>query len=229
MAGTGDREAGGARKRVGGDAPRPLRLQPGIPASGDRSPDGEVWTTPAEAASSPAAQSCPGSETPPGGDRAPCGYCGRAAAALAAPAPAGWCLRSARLQAPLPRPSRPLPRPRPAPGARRPGRTDPPPRPSERAAAAAPRRRQRLPRAAPALPAAQSSRLSHFPSPAPLPILILSPSPRAGTFPESFYFPPRLLEKEAPAPRQQNFSAAAPPAPALGCPTPRPLARPAER
>lgn len=128
-------------------------------------------------------------------------------------------------------PSPPLAPPSPPPsGARRPGRADPPPRPSERAAAAAPRRRQRLPRAAPALPAAQPSRLSHFPSPLlPFRSSSFRPPPARGLFRKVFIFRFGSWRKKLPAPRQQNFSVAAPPAPALRCPAPRPLARPEER
>lgn len=80
--------------------------------------------------------------------------------------------------------------------------------------------------APPAVPAARPSRRRSPPAsaifspPPPLPILIPRPSPRAGTFPESFYFPPRLLKKEAPGSAAAKlFSRRAP----------RPSARLAER
>lgn len=116
-----------------------------------------------------------------------------------------------------PRPSRPLPRP-----PQRPGRADLPPCPSKPAAAAAARRR-RLPRAAPAFPAAQFSRLGHFPSslfpPEPQPLVL----PPRGDFSGKFLFSASAVGEGRS--RFRSSKTFQPPAPAIGCP---PRARPSD-
>lgn len=92
----------------------------------------------------------------------------------------------------------------------------PPPRRRPRAGGRAPGRRVLPPRPFSLLPISS-------PQSTPLLILIPSPSPRAGTFPESFYFPSRLSEKEAPGSAAAKLFGcrAAGPRPRLPGPAPR--------
>lgn len=219
----------------GGDAPRPLRLRSGNPASGDRSLDGEGWTTPAEAASSSAAQSCPGSgrlrPREPKAEGAVTGHPAATAAArprlLRLRRPPGGVSAVPASKLPFPAPRAPFSAPARRPGApaaltRRPVPRSAPRRLLHGGGSASPVRRPRSRRRSPPASAI-------FPPPLPSRSSSSRPPPARGLFRKVFIFRLSSWRKKLPAPRQQNFSATAPPAPALGCPAPRPLARPAER
>lgn len=148
---------------------------------------------------------------PRGGDPAPCGHRGRAAPAV--PAPAGWRLRSAA-------PSAPPPRPAPA-GARR---ADLPPgrEPAAAVLLGGGASLARRPRSWRRSPPARPSSLLPLPSRASAPVL-----PPRGDFSGKFLFSALVLGESSSRLRSRKLFP--PLLPALGCPDPRPAARPAER
>lgn len=219
----GDQEDRGSQAAVRGSATRPLRLQLGSWTSGDHSPGEEGRITPAEAAPGPAARSCPGwGRFRPQETRAEGAATGHPVA-IAAARP-----RLLRLRHPpgggsaVPAPSSPspplAPPSPPPPGARASLTRRPvPPRAPRRLllGAAAPPPRAARAAGSVVLPPRPFSLPPSPPGPHPLAL-----PPCAGTFPESFYFPPRVLKKEAPG------SAAAK---LFGCGAPRPSALLVER